>query len=245
MTTLAGFSDDQSHRYAALSIYDYVTEFKYIISCKSRAFGFAEQITRGETLFVGEGNLSFALCFATRLDIAPQSLTATTYEDESELSATRRSNAEVLRILGARVVHGVDATALGAYFSNWSFETIIFQFPNSGSREPVQGRNSNGILVRDFLKGAALLLNECGKVIISIVDSPYYRGAFQMFDAAEEAGFASPEVYPFYPAQFPGYVHVNTNDEDSALSHHNKFCSYVFTLKEKSFCNSQNSMWRI
>jgi hypothetical protein len=42
-------------------------------------------------------------------------------------------------------------------------------------------------------------LHQGGKVLISAVDSPHYRGAFQFEEAAYIAGLAPPEFYPFDP----------------------------------------------
>ena len=87
------------------------------------------------------------------------------------------------------------------------FETIIFQFPHTGSREPIEGRNPNFILVRGFLMSVKSLLSASGKVVITAVDSPHYRGAL----AAKEAGFAAPLVYSFDPKAYLGYEHTMTH----------------------------------
>jgi len=115
------------------------------------------------------------------------------------------------------------------YYRN--IDTIIFQFPNAGSREAEERHNPNFILVRDFLKSAAKCLRPHGKVLISAVDNPYYRGAFQFDDAAETTNFELPRVYPFDPSKFPGYSHINTNDEESAIEKYDQFSTWVFTLQ--------------
>lgn len=98
------------------------------------------------------------------------------------------------------------------------------------SRELIEGRNPNFILVRDFLESAAHQLKPGGKVYISAVDSPHYYGAFQFDEAAKTAGFGPPEVYPFDPKDFPGYTHTMTHEDESALDNHDKFATWVFEL---------------
>lgn len=195
---------------------------------------FIARMKAGDILFVGEGNLSFALNIAKMPAVNAAKITATTYEDESDISDYTRQNAKALRAMGAGVEHDVDAVNLQKTFSYRQFDTIIFQFPHVGSRLPVEGRNPNFILVRDFLKSAAKCLRRDGNVLITVVDSPYYQGAFQFDEAATSAGFRKPVAYPFDPSKLPGYSHVNTNDENSAIDEQDKFCTWVFTLQGKN-----------
>ncbi len=193
---------------------------------------FLERMRSGEVLFVGEGNLSFALNIAKRPSITASRMTVTTYEEENHLSKVGQHNALALRRLGASVVPGVDATNLEQRLFYRQFDTIVFQFPNVGSREPEEGRNPNFILVRDFLKSAAKHLRPDGQVLITAVDSPYYHGAFQFDEAAAAAGFSKPDTYCFDPSKLPGYTHTNTNNTDSAIDGHDRFCTWVFSLKK-------------
>ena len=95
-----------------------------------------------------------------------------------------------------------------------------------------EGRNPNFILVRDFLKSAAKHLKQNGQVLITSVDSSYYQGAFQFDEAAAAAGFSKPDTYSFDPLKLPGYTHTNTNNTDSAIGEHDRFCTWVFSLKK-------------
>lgn len=193
---------------------------------------FVSRMKTGDILFVGEGNLSFALNIAEMPNVNAGKITATTYEDEREISEFTRQNAHALHAIGARVDHGVDAANLEKFFRYRQFDTIVFQFPNVGSRLPVEGRNPNFILVRDFLKSAAKILRRDGNVLITAVDSPYYHGAFHLDEVAASAGFKNPVSYPFDPSKLSGYSHTNTNDASSALDGHKKFCTWVFTLQD-------------
>ncbi len=193
---------------------------------------FISQIRQGNTLFVGESNLSFALSIAKTPGIFTSNLIATTYEKDSDLSEEAQQNAEILKQSGASVLNGIDATKLEKYFPHQRFNTIVFLFPNAGSREPEYGRNPNCILIRDFLKSAATCLAPNGKILITAVDSPHYQGAFQFEEAAEKTGYRIIGAYPFDPQSFPGYSHTNTNDDDSALEKHDEFNTWVFELKK-------------
>ncbi len=159
-------------------------------------------------------------------------IVSTTYEKASDLSEEAQENSEILKQSGASVINGIDATKLDRYFPHQKFDTIIFQFPNAGSREPEYGRNPNHILIRDFLKNAVSCLAPEGKILITAVDSPHYQGAFQFEEAAEKAGYDILGSYPFDPKSFPGYSHTNTNNDDSALEKHDEFKTWVFELKK-------------
>jgi len=198
---------------------------------KSVKFDFVAQVAKGKALLVGEGNLSFALSLAHKQSINPANITATTFENASEVSQGTQDNTEKLRLLGAEVLHGINASKIADIFSGRRFETIIFQFPHSGSREPINGHNPNFVLVCNFLKNAARLLASNGAVLISAVDSPHYHGAFQFKDAAQETGFLKPAIYPFEPDDFIGYEHTMTHQSGSALENHNKFSTWVFHLE--------------
>ena len=77
--------------------------------------------------------------------------------------------------------------------------------------------------------GSSGHLKPGGLVVISTVDSPFYEGAFKMNEAAEKAGFARPDIYTFYPKDYPAYSHQNTADEESALDEHTAFATFVFS----------------
>jgi len=181
-----------------------------------------------EALIVGEGNLSFTLSLVGMSGITPSRLIATTFENKEELSSDAIANAEVLRRKGVTVLHGVDGSSLASVFGSWRFDTIVFQFPHAGSRDAVEGNNPNFVLVRDFLISAAVQLHRGGKVLISAVDSPHYRVAFQFDEAADIAGFAPPESYPFDPSAFSEYEHTMTHQSGSAIDHHDEFSTWVF-----------------
>jgi len=189
-------------------------------------------VNLGNVLLVGEGNLSFARNLLNKPMISIESAIATTFEAQRNLSDETLRNTSLLRCCGVRVIHRVDATRLDQNFKGAEFDTIIFQFPNVGSRDAKYGRNPNHVMIRKFLRSAATILKPSGKILISAVGSPHYQGAFQFDDAAAFAGYETPEAYPFDPSLFPGYSHTNTNDDESALDNHSRFATWIFRLKK-------------
>lgn len=186
----------------------------------------------GNTLLVGEGNLSFAESLLRLPPTAITHITATTFEKEKDLIEGTVVTVRNLRRHGAIVLHGVDATKLEDNIKSCHFDTIIFQFPNVGSRDAKHGHNPNHVMIRKFLRSAAPYLAPSGKILMSVVDNPHYQGAFQFDEAAAFSGYKTPESYPFDPSFFPGYSHTNTNDDESSLDEHNKFATWVFRLKK-------------
>ncbi len=126
------------------------------------------------------------------------------------------------------VRHHIEATKLEHYFKPQSFDTIIFQFPNVGSRDAKYAHNPNHVLIRNFLRSAKPFLKKHAQIFITAVDSPHYHGAFQFDEAAKFARCKVPQSYSFDPSLFSGYSHTNTNDEDSALDKHHKFATWIF-----------------
>lgn len=182
----------------------------------------------GRTLLVGEGNLSFTSSLVFNHRANPSFITATIHENNRDISDETRINAQKLSGVGVNILDNVDATRLDRAFPHRLFDTIIFQFPNAGSREPNRGHNPNFVLVRRFLKSAAEHLRRNGEIIITVVNSSYYDGRFRIEEAADYAGIGNFYAIPFSPGDFPFYSHVNTNDEDSALKEHRSFETWVF-----------------
>lgn len=203
----------------------------YLLKQTRQAFDFVGHIAGGNVLLVGEGNLSFALSLTKKSRINPSQITASTFENVSDLSDITLENAEKLRPAGVAVLHGLDAERLHLTFNKTAFDHIIFQFPHAGSREPVEGHNPNYILVRDFLKSAIRKIKRYGTVLISAVDAPHYHGAFQFEKSANAAGFQAPDIYAFDPDAFPGYRHTMTHQDGDALSNHDAFATWVFKPK--------------
>lgn len=211
----------QALRYPALS-----TKKLAKVSAK---FDFPARMRMGSVLFVGEGNLSFALTMSGKPSVPASSILTTVYEAEEDLTDTAYDNARKLLKLGCSVKTGVNATRLSDPIGKRQFRTIIFQFPNVASRDPSYGQNPNHVLVKRFLKSARNHLKPGGLVVISTVDSPFYEGAFKMDEAARKADFAVPAIYTFDPKDYPGYTHQNTANEESAADGNTAFATVVFS----------------
>lgn len=193
-------------------------------------FDFATALSTGRTLFVGEGNMSFSLALTKLVPKAVQDFVVTTFEPKMRISLAAHQNAAKLTRVGAKLLHGVDATRLDKYFGTTKFSAIVFNFPNVASRIPIYGHNPNHSLIRRFLRSAALQFARNGRVIITVVDTPFYSGAFGLMAAAKFAGYKEPDVYEFKPSHFSGYAHANTLGGQSALAKYRNFRSWVFQL---------------
>lgn len=193
------------------------------------SFNFVNTVANGTTLFVGEENFSFCLSIARQMRY-PSNIIATTFENQDEFSELTQANISKLQSLGVRVFYNSNATKIHNDFAKCRFNNIIFQFPHTGSREPIEDRNPNFILLRDFLKSAKPLLLFSGKVIITVVDSPHYQGAFQFKEAGSVAGYRKVTGYDFNPLLFPNYVHTMTNEDESAISKNDKLMTVVFEV---------------
>jgi len=152
--------------------------------------------------------------------------------NKDEISQETFDNTNALNKLGAHVLFRVDATKLEKSIATCKYDTIIFQFPNVGSREAKYNRNPNHIMIRKFLKSANNYLNPTGKVMITVVENSHYYGAFDFQDAAAFAGYEILMSCAFDPAIFSDYSHQNTKDEDSALEQHKRFATWIFKLKK-------------
>lgn len=198
---------------------------------KDHPFDFIGRIGNGTLLLVGEGNLSFSAALLSHKPQLGRNAVATTFESEASWTEKTYENARFLRRNGAQVYGAIDATKLNEYFRGESFEMIVFQFPNVASRVPLYGRNPNHILIKRFLRNAAGHLTSSGCVAVTVVNSAHYDGAFDMEGAAKDSGLGSPVAYPFYFSNYPGYAHINTLGNDSAVDKNADCVTFVFNAK--------------
>ena len=127
-----------------------------------KEFDFVEAVEQSNTLFVGEGNFSFSLAIAENVK-NQYNIVATTIENQGEISDFTKKNITQLNKIGATVLYKINATKLENYFNQSSFDNIIFQFPNAGSREPINGRNPSFILLNRFLQSSNKVLKNNAK----------------------------------------------------------------------------------
>ncbi|MFT4968051.1 MAG: 25S rRNA (uracil2634-N3)-methyltransferase [Candidatus Deianiraeaceae bacterium] len=172
--------------------------------------------------------ISFALSIANEI-LNPQNIIATTIEIDNISTFTKRNITELIN-LGATVHLGIDGAQIDKIFQGYKFDNVIFQFPNTGNIQSIEGRHSNCILLRDFLSSAKPLLANNGKVIVTIVDSPYYQGAFQIEEVAKTTGYNNIEFYSFDINEYPNYIHTMTTQNKSVLNRSDKFQTIVFSV---------------
>jgi hypothetical protein len=78
-------------------------------------------------------------------------------------------------------------------------------------------------------KGVTVLHGVDGSSLASVFGSWRFDTiVFQFDEAADVAGFAPPESYPFDPSAFPEYEHTMTHQSGSAIDHHDEFSTWVF-----------------
>jgi hypothetical protein len=109
-----------------------------------------------------------------------------------------------------------------------SFDTIIFQFPHSGTRESIEGESANYVLIKRFIRSAFRVLKNNGVLLITIVDSEYYNNMFRFEELSEELRIKPPLKYKFDPADYPEYQHKKTNDDESGIVDYSKFSTFEF-----------------
>ncbi|MCZ6925693.1 MAG: DUF2431 domain-containing protein [Rickettsia endosymbiont of Ixodes persulcatus] len=112
-----------------LGYYRHNTELKALVSAlltllkRITKYNFIPRINSGDSLLVGEGNLSFSVSLMKKLQQLPRCITST-YEDYDDLSEAAQLNAYKLRKFGINVLHNVNATKLHKTFNHNSFDTI-------------------------------------------------------------------------------------------------------------------------
>lgn len=192
-------------------------------------YDFISKIKTGNILLVGEGNLSFTISLVKKLHELPNLITST-YEDYEELPDVAQFNAKLLKQAGVKVLHGLDATKLHKIFKPTSFNTIIFQFPHSGSREGINGVNANYSLAKNFIISASQILKKHGTILITIVDSDFYNNMFRFNELAEELRIEQPVKYKFDPKDYPEYEHTMTHQEENGIDDYSRFATWEFII---------------
>lgn len=162
-------------------------------------------------LLVGEGDFSFSLCLGMTFGCATN-IVATTLDSYDGL-ITKYKNAEanlmILRILGATVLHGVDATRM------WNlhdlrckkFHRIIYNFPHAGflgmeSDPAVMMMHRD--LVRGFLHNASTMLTVDGEIHVNHkAKAPF--DSWRIEDLGSECSLVCIAQDEFRIRDYPGY----------------------------------------
>ncbi|MCA3695149.1 class I SAM-dependent methyltransferase [Aquidulcibacter sp.] len=195
---------------------------------KLTPFDFGISADEGRMLLVGEGNFSFSLSLVIQNPKVARHVYATAVEKLSDAPDETLQTCRELAKLGATIAFGIDGTTLEQKFPIGFFKTIVFQFPNAGSRASAGGTTANHRLVSNFLCSAGRVLEVGGQIIITIVDNNYYHGIFDLKRAAESAGFKVESAFPFFRSHFAAYRHTNTKPTASALQSYRSCTTYRF-----------------
>jgi hypothetical protein len=174
----------------------------------------------GDTLLVGEGNFSFAKSLAQQTDPQKRSrMTASSYESLEEIQQKYRLAKQHIDALrseyNVQVKGKIDATKLHQTPGLGVLDTIIWNFPHSGSR----AIRTNQDLLRNFFGSAKQVLKPGGKIYVTLKHSSHYKG-WHIEQQAQTHGLLVVKVTPIKFQQlreaYPGYEHKETLDDKSA-----------------------------
>ncbi|KAJ9672549.1 hypothetical protein PVL29_025957 [Vitis rotundifolia] len=162
-------------------------------------------------LLVGEGDFSFSASLAVAFASATN-ITATSLDSREFLSTNYRhalSNIDTLRSLGAKVMHGVDATKMAHVFpfKCMRFDRVVYNFPLAGffpneSREDEIRRNR--MLVQLFLENAKKMIHIDGEIHITHKSNGFFY-EWNLEFLASRVGLRLIEEEPFNFMDYPGY----------------------------------------
>jgi RHS repeat-associated protein len=181
------------------------------------------QINRGKTLLVGEGNLSFTTSLLNK-KINRENIIATTYEPYNILKNDTLANKLMLEQQNITVMHGVDARNLSNHFSGEKFENIMFNLPHTGARP---SQPSNRELLRKFFESSQEHLSDSGRVMVTLKNSPHYKG-WRINEQAESAGFRLVKEVPFDFNHFPEFQHTQTKIHGKSADFQAGATTYIF-----------------
>ncbi|KAJ2960343.1 hypothetical protein NQZ79_g4336 [Umbelopsis isabellina] len=184
-------------------------------------------------LLVGEGNFSFARSLVESVVHGGDNVIATCYDSEEVLNQKyedeSKDNIQVIEELGGTVVFEVDATQLEKCkaIKQRKFSKIVFNFPHAGAGIKDQDRNiqSNQVLLKDFFKSAAKLLQSRvegdendGEIHVTLKSGQPYD-LWSIRTMAKSTDLLRPKTaFPFVPSLYPGYAHRRTLGFKEGLS---------------------------
>ncbi|KAL3618532.1 hypothetical protein CASFOL_037614 [Castilleja foliolosa] len=162
-------------------------------------------------LLVGEGEFSFSCSLAVAFGLATN-IVATSFDTYEILMVKYKgayANLAVLEIMGATVLHGVDATQMKNFpdLRLWKFDRIIYNFPHAG----FYGKEANPELIRmhrnlvfGFLMNASTMLRSGGEIHINHKTKAPFN-SWRIEDLASECSLLCIGQDNFRIEDYPGY----------------------------------------
>ncbi|GFP90973.1 uncharacterized protein at4g26485 [Phtheirospermum japonicum] len=162
-------------------------------------------------LLVGEGDFSFSCSLAMAFGLATNIVATSfdTYERLMEKYKSAYANIAVLEIMGATVLHGVDATQMRTFpdLRLRKFDRIIYNFPHAGFHGKEDNPELIGMhrnLVRGFLMNASTMLRFDGEIHVNHkIKAPF--DSWRIEDLAVECSLLCISLDDFRIEDYPGY----------------------------------------
>ena len=192
---------------------------------KSNNYRFKLRIEEEESvLFVGEGNMSFAVSLAYSINRA-DNFWCSVYDSKEILVEKYENDVEenlaILTDMEATILFNVDATKLHSNVSlkQKKFSKIIFNFPHVGLgiKDQAQNIKANQLLISSFFESAKRLLEPNGQILVTLkLGDPYDQ--WKIKELARENLLQVHRSFEFVPADYPGYAHRRTIGFDAEKS---------------------------
>ncbi|XP_048549718.1 heavy metal-associated isoprenylated plant protein 41-like [Triticum urartu] len=189
-------------------------------------------------LIVGDGDLSFSWALAIAFCSA-ENLVATSidsYEDLTRKYSKAESNIFVLKMMGATILHGIDANTMKLHndLKMRRFDRIVFNFPHAGFKgkeDRMDVINAHKKLVRGFLHNASHLIRPNGEIHVSHkTGNPYDK--WDIEELALGSSLIKVDQVSFRIEDYPGYNQKRGDgancDEPFALG---ACCTFKFCIR--------------
>eukprot|EP00892_Ulva_mutabilis_P005241 jgi/Ulvmu1/3089/UM015_0129.1 len=166
-------------------------------------------------LVLGDGNFSFSRGLVNSMSNG-DNVIATSYDSYDVVVEKCGPEASTCIAAckegGAEVRHCVNAAQLHHHFEDASFQRIVFNFPHTGHQRVHVNRD----FVSRFFVSARPLLMKGGELHITLKMQPPYS-LWGIPELALEKGYVHYSTTDFDQAAFPGYKHMTTEKNASAL----------------------------
>ncbi|MQM22956.1 hypothetical protein Taro_056016, partial [Colocasia esculenta] len=190
-----------------------------------------------EILLVGEGDFSFSLSLARSFRSA-SNIVATSLDNYSQVTSKysrAKSNIGNLKKMGARLLHGVDATQMKHHkdLKLRKFDRIIFNFPHAGFKgkeEDLRLINMHKKLVYGFFRDASHMIRQDGEIHISHKTSfPFCQ--WKLEELASYNSLVLFKCVDFKIGDYPGYNNKRGDGQRCDQPFHlGKCCTFMFQI---------------